>query len=682
MAHRMRKLLHSLYSYKFLAYKYGLYLVSVGLIVFLLPRGGTFKYEFQKGKPWQYENLYAPMDFSLKKTQEEIAAEERLLRDTQTVYYTYNTARVDSVKNAVQQQLKQRPAWSAYTPQQRQRLWQTALRIMDSVYRLGVFQQRPTAKAVVVVKRNEAIAVEPNRWVDVAKAKAQLSELLASQSLPEGAAVEALVQQNLRPNVVYNAELTEKALQDKRSKISYTRGQVSQGTLIIARGEVVEAENFTMLYSLQEVYESEVWRKNNYYIMLLGYTFLVALGLLLVLLFLKKYRNAIFKHNTKVTFIFCNMLLMLLATTFVVEHNEHYVYAVPLCILPLVLKNFFDARLGLFVHIVTVLMLGFVVPNSFEYSFLQISAGMVSTLTVAELYKRANLFIAVGQVTLVYVLSYVAFQAIYEGSLNSITWLAVGVFGLNGLLTLFTQPLIYMFEKVFGLVSDVSLLELSNTNSKLLRELSDKAPGTFQHSLQVANLAEAAANAIGASAMLVRVGALYHDIGKLQRPAFFTENQTTGINPHDDLAPRESARIIVAHVLEGIEMARKHNLPDRIIDFIRTHHGTTTVYYFFKKQQQLEPKVAKKDFRYPGPTPFSKETAILMMADAVEAASKSLRNPTALMMGTFVEKIVTGQMQARQFANANITFKEIEQVKKVLQHKLISMYHLRVEYPE
>ena len=346
------------------------------------------------------------------------------------------------------------------------------------------------------------------------------------------------------------------------------------------------------------------------------------------------------------------------------------------------LKNFFDARLGLFVHVLTVLILGFVVPNSFEYIFLQIIAGIVTILTASELYKRANLFISVGQITLIYIIGYFAFHAIHEGNLENIEWILFGVFVLNGLLTLFAQPLIYMFEKLFGLVSDVSLLELSDTNSKLLKELSDKAPGTFHHSLQVANLAEAAANEIGANAMLVRVGALYHDIGKMEQPTYFTENQITNVNPHDDLPPKESAKIIIDHVINGIEIARKNNLPDRIIDFIRTHHGTTVVYYFYKKQQELEKEVDMESFQYPGPIPFSKETAILMMSDAVEAASKSLKNPTFAIIDEFVEKIVKGQMQADQYLNANITLKEIEMVKKVLKQKLTNIYHLRVEYPE
>ena len=434
--------------------------------------------------------------------------------------------------------------------------------------------------------------------------------------------------------------------------------------------------------SLKSEYESELWAANNYYFILFGYSVLVALVLMMLLLFLKKYRKDIYDNNAKVTFIFFNILFMVFITTLVIKYNEAYVFVVPLCILPLILKTFFDARLGLFVHVLAVLILGFVVPNSFEYIFLQIITGIVTILTVSELYKRANLFISVGQITLIYIVGYFAFHIIHEGNLENIQWLVFGLFLLNGMITLFVQPLIYIYEKLFGLVSDVSLLELSDTNSKLLKELSNKAPGTFHHSLQVANLAEAAANEIGANAMLVRVGALYHDIGKMNNPTYFTENQITNVNPHDELEPIDSARIIIDHVIGGIELARKHNLPDRVIDFIRVHHGTTLVYYFYKKQQQLDENVNEQDFRYPGPIPFSKETAILMMADSIEAASKSLKNPTFLIIDEFVNKIIGGQMSANQFLNANITFKEIEAIKKVLKQKLTNIYHLRVEYPE
>lgn len=673
----MGKTLDSIYKHQSLVYKYFLYFVSVALIVFFFPKGGKFKYDFQKGKPWQYENLYAPIDFSIQKSQEEIAQEQLTIRNNKTDYYAFDGNVVANVKSEVEKGLG-----TMFSSQQRRQLWALAEEAIDEVYEVGVFQDLPQASSIVVVKNNEALPLGSNGYLDVVGAKRRVSKKFSDSNNAGASSAEELVERSIKPNLAYDRSLTESALNDELSKISYTRGEVLQGRLIIAKGEIVEAEDFKILNSLKDEYESELWRGNNYYFILLGYIILVALVLIMLFLFIKRYRSDIFTNNNKVTFIFFNVLLMVLATTLMVKHYENYVYMVPLCILPLVLKNFFDARLGLFVHVLTVLILGFVVPNSFEYIFLQIIAGIVTILTASELYKRANLFISVGQITMIYIIGYFAFHAIHEGNLENIEWILFGVFVLNGLLTLFAQPLIYMFEKLFGLISDVSLLELSDTNSKLLKELSDKAPGTFHHSLQVANLAEAAANEIGANAMLVRVGALYHDIGKMEHPTYFTENQITSVNPHDDLPPMESAKIIVDHVINGIEIARKNNLPDRIIDFIRTHHGTTLVYYFFKKQQELDKEVDEDDFRYPGPIPFSKETAILMMSDAVEAASKSLKNPTFIAIDEFVEKIVKGQMQTNQFLNANITLKEIEMVKKVLKQKLTNIYHLRVEYPE
>jgi hypothetical protein len=404
----------------------------------------------------------------------------------------------------------------------------------------------------------------------------------------------------------------------------------------------------------------------------------------MLLLFLKKYREEIYNNNNKVTFIFFNVFSMIFIQTLVINYNADYLYVVPLSVLPIILKAFFDARLGLFTHVLTVLLLGYVVPNSFEFIYLHIIAGIVTILTVSELYKRANLFISVAQITGIYMLTYFAFSIIKEGNASQINVDYFILFGLNGLLSFLSIILIYIYEKVFGLVSDVTLLELSNTNTELLRELNEKAPGTFQHSMQVANLAEAAANEIGANSMLVRTGALYHDIGKMVNPMYFTENQTTGVNPHHDLSPKDSAKIITDHVIKGVEIAKKYNLPDRIIDFIRTHHGTSTTYYFLMKEKEMNPDtdVDIKKFQYQGPNPFSKETAILMMCDAAEAASKSLKIPTAQSISDLIDRIIEKQMSDNQFLNSDITFKEIETIKKVIKKKLLSMYHLRVEYPE
>jgi len=681
----MSKFLDKLYKNQSSVYKYFLYLLSIVLIVFFFPKGGKFKYEFQKGKPWQHENYYAEFDFSIKKTKANINAERAAIEKQQIKYYTYDADRVKEVYSDYSKRFHN-TFTSAVPAEQRNALKRVGVTMLDRLYKNGFIADKTKKsinKELYLVKANEAVRIgnsDLNTSKDIPKVVKDV--LLEKRLTGLTKNYEKLIKAVVKPNVFYDDKISKQELENELANISYTRGNIDKGKLIIAKGEVVEGENLQILESLEEEYESQLWTVNNYYFILLGYTILVALVLIMLLLFLKKYRRSIYENNTKVTFIFFNIWLMVFITTMVVKYNEAYIFVVPLCILPLILKTFFDARLGLYVHVLTVLILGFVVPNSFEYIFLQIIAGIVTILSVAQMYKRANLFVSVGQITLIYVVGYLAFHIIHEGNLDAIGWITVGFFLLNGMITLFAQPLIYIYEKIFGLISDVSLLELSDTNAKLLKELANKAPGTFHHSLQVANLAEAAANEIGANAMLARVGALYHDIGKMENPTYFTENQITNVNPHDDLQPKDSAKIILDHVIKGIELARKNNIPDRVIDFIRTHHGTNLVYYFYKKEQEGNDLVDASDFTYAGPIPFSRETAILMMADAVEAASKSLKNPTFLMINDFVDKIITTQMQANQFLNADITFKEIEAVKKVLKQKLTNIYHLRVEYPE
>ena len=661
-------------------------MIAVGFIVFCFPKGGKFKYEYQKGKPWQFENLYAPFDFSVQKTEEELASEKLQISDNQTFYFRSDTEIVDNVYQTFETKFASQWKNSELSNAEKSRIKKVAKDILNRIYKNGILESTETPinrNSVFLVVNNEARQVAIKDFYKVNEVNDLIETVLAQRNLLLfNDEFKSLFFDLVTPNVSLDKTLTEKTLADALSKISYTRGTIDEGKLIIAKGEVVEADNLKLLDSLKSEFESELWADSNYYFILVGYTVLVALVLLMLFLFLKKYRKEVYENNTKVTFIFFNILLLVFVTTLVIKYNDALVFVVPLCILPLILKTFFDARLGLFVHVLTVLILGFVVPNSFEYIFLQIITGIVTILTVSELYKRANLFVSVGQITLIYVVAYLSFHTIHEGNLNNIEWFTLGLFLLNGMITLFVQPLIYIYEKIFGLISDVSLLELSDTNSKLLKELSNKAPGTFNHSLQVANLAEAAANGIGANAMLVRVGALYHDIGKMENPTYFTENQITNVNPHDEITPKESAKIIIDHVINGIELARKNNIPDRVVDFIRSHHGTSLVYYFYKKHQDLEVEIDMTDFQYPGPLPFSKETAILMMADSVEAASKSLKDPTFLIIDEFVEKIIAGQMKANQFINSDITFKEIETIKKIFKFKLTNIYHLRVEYPE
>lgn len=682
----MKDFINKLYRNHALIYKVLLFISTTFLIVYLFPKSGKFKYNFEKGKPWQSESLQAPFDFAIKKTEEEINAEKETIRNNAVLYFNLNSSIADSVKQVYETKVYNVFS-DSISKKQLTNIYKAGENIISELYSFGIL--------------TESYNFSDDKTVGILDGRVETKRTLFSNLIEQNDIISTIdkVLNNLdlikyktdfvafffdliEPNLTYDKSFTEKVLQEELNKISYARGSIEKETLIVSKGEVVEGDKFQILQSLKAEYESQVWSKSNYNWIIAAYTLLVALALLMLLLFLRKYRLSVFENNTKVTFIFFNILLMVFLTTLVINYNSKYIYVVPICVLPLVFKAFFDARLGLFAHVITVLLLGFVVPNSYEYMFLQIIAGIVTILTVSELYKRANLFISVGQITLIYIVAYFAFFVIHEGTIETIEWTVFGLFALGGLATLFVQPLIYAYEKLFGLVSDVSLLELSDTNTKLLKELSNTAPGTFHHSLNVANLAEASANEIRANAMLVRVGALYHDIGKMKNPTYFTENQSTGINPHDELSSKESARIITDHVIEGIEIAKKNNLPDRVIDFIRTHHGTSVVYYFYIQEKNNFEDADKSDFSYPGPKPFSKETAILMMCDSIEAASKSLKEPTSTKIDAFVENIINKQIEEGQFLNANITFKEIESIKKVLKLKLANIYHLRIEYPE
>ncbi len=682
----MKDFVNKLYKNHSLIYKILLFVSTTFLIVYLFPKSGKFKYSFEKGKPWQSENLYAPFDFAIKKSNEELVIEKKTITDNASPYFDVDVSVIE--QSYTDYGSKFNILFSDSLGNQRKnRLLSIGSEILKRIYSRGVldedYKYSDDKQIIILEDRKQTETTTFSKFI-----KQDDLRLFIEDNIEDLNVINYKLQylslffDVIKPNVALNKVITDNSLQEELDKISLVRGSIERETLIISKGEVVEGNKFEVLKSLESEYESQVWTETNYYWILAAYTLLVALALLMLLLFLRKYRLEVFNNNTKVTFIFFNILLMVFLTTLVVNYNSSYIYIVPLCILPLVLKAFFDARLGLFAHVITVLLLGFVVSNNYEYMFLQIIAGIVTILTVSELYKRANLFISVGQITLIYIIAYFAFFVIHEGSVDNLKWETFVLFILCGLATLFVQPLIYIYEKIFGLVSDVSLLELSDTNTKLLKELSNKAPGTFHHSLNVANLAEASANEIGANAMLVRVGALYHDIGKMNNPTYFTENQSTGINPHDELSSKESAFIIINHVIEGVEIAKKNNLPDRIIDFIRTHHGTSVVYYFYSKEKESGSDVDIDDFMYPGPMPFSKETAILMMCDSVEAASKSLKEPTSAKIDVFVENIISKQIENGQFLNANITFKEIQSIKKVLKHKLSNIYHLRIEYPE
>tara|TARA_B110001454_G_scaffold218835_1_gene248170 strand:+ start:624 stop:2687 length:2064 start_codon:yes stop_codon:yes gene_type:complete len=687
----MSNLFNKLYKNNTIIYKVILFLVATISIVYLFPKGGQFKYEFNNGQLWKYDNLYAPFDFAIQKTEEEIIIEKKEIDVNSKLYFLHDFDVEKSVKAIYKKRISFLKESDSLSLEQISSLSRVGQKVINIVYNKGFLEAGSQDR---IANKNEIVAIRkgnevedfvfknlvtPKDVLDIIRVNFEKEETFYGKKI-----MFDLLSEVLKPNVFFDNDYTIKVIDNEIKNISYTKDRVKAGKLIILKGDFVEGKKLAILNSLKSESESQVWTESHYNWIILGYTILVALALLMLLLFLKKYRVEIYENNNKVTFIFFNVFSMIFIQTLVIKYNLDYLYVVPLSILPIVLKAFFDARLGLFTHVLTVLLLGYIVPDSFEFIYLHIIAGIVTILSVSELYKRASLFISVAQITLIYMITYFAFSIIKEGNASQINWTYFMLFAANGLLSFLSIIIIYMYEKIFDLVSDVTLLELSNTNTKLLRELNEKAPGTFQHSMQVANLAEAAANEIGANSMLVRTGALYHDIGKMLNPMYFTENQSTGVNPHNDLSPRDSSRIITDHVIKGIELAKKYKLPDRIIDFIRTHHGTNSTYYFYMKEKELNPdtEVDIKGFQYQGPIPFSKETAILMMCDAAEAASKSLTKPTALSVSNLIDKITAKQMADNQFLNSNITFREIEIIKKVIKKKLMNIYHLRVEYPE
>ncbi len=667
-----------------LIFKILAFLVAVVLIVQVFPKRAKFKYEFQKGKLWQHETLYAPFDFPLKKTIDQIEAEKEAIRENSTVYYVKDTSVYQNVKSSFD--AKKNVYFGHVAEPQKQQLIEKGQDFLAKIYQDGVMlsTKNINGSEISLIKgNNQFYEVSVAKIFNLKNLHSEITRYFAEN--PYDAYTKKYYDfffEILQPDISIDQHFTQKTLDENLKEIVYTRGWVKKGQLIIAKGEMVEDEKVNILESLQSEYEDDTWNQNNYLWSSIGYYVLVGIVLLLLGLYMKIYEKNIYKNNVKISVILLNMLSTIALVGIITRTLPQYIYIVPVAMMVLILKAFFDLRTVIFVFISTILILGFVVPNSFQFVFIQIVASLAIIIAPRDLHYRLNSFVSAALITGAYLVIYIAFHVITEGTITDLDISLLTLFILNGIGVLFSQPFTYIYEKAFGLVSDVSLLELSDTNSKLLRELSEKAPGTFQHSMQVANLAEAAASEIGANALLVRVGALYHDIGKMLNPIYFIENQKTSVNPHDELTPLQSAKIITRHVTDGIELARKNKLPQRIIDFIRTHHGTSLTYYFYRKELDENPNCQEADFRYPGPKPFSKETAILMMADSVEAATKSLKNPTYEMLDDFVEKIVKKQLDDNQFMNADITFKEIETVKKVLKNKLTNVYHIRIEYPE
>lgn len=658
--------------------------IAIGIISVLLPHKVRYKFDFQRGKAWNNNDLNAPFDFSIMKDPDSLKAERKEVLANVLPHFQMDSMVLINARLELEKKVMARVPDSF----QQTKYLNAGNTVLEELYNRGIIRisesEQPGENGRLTLVRGKVSGTRnTGDFYEPKAAAAYLETRIASFTNIDHQLLIEMMNNAITANVFYDKALTEAVKAERLAEIFPTRGMVQKGDLIISRGEIVTGEKFMMLESLKKATETEVPDLRTTREIFLGQLLIIIIGFTVLLIFLAVLRKDVFSDNRKVMLIFVLVMLVVAAYTAILKIPSLSHYVVPLCILPIVIRVFFDTRLALFTHVITVLILGSVAPNGYEFVFMQIIAGMVTIFSVTHLRKRAQLFISAGMIFVSYLVCYVALSVIHEGSLNQVNvsnmmWL-VG----NVLLTLFSYPLIYVFEKVFGLTSDITLMELSDTNSPLLRELSIKAPGTFQHSMQVANLAEAAIFKIGGNSLLIRVGALYHDIGKMEMPLYFIENQSTGVNPHDELSFEESAGIIISHVIKGIEKARKNKIPDLIIDFIRTHHGTTMVQYFYQSFLKNFPEeiVDEDDFKYPGPLPFSKETAVLMMADSVEASSRSLSKPDAEAINKLVDAIIDRQIEQQQFVNCDITFKDISSIKKIFKKMLMSIYHVRVEYP-
>lgn len=675
--------LPSIYNKNKLIFRSLLYITAVIFIVYGMPKKLVFNNTYHKNTTWQYDDLIANFDFAIQKAPEEIENEKKFLKAQKVLYYDKDTTILTNIKSKIKNDLDQ------YT------LLQTTknklVNVLDKEYSKGVFstkkgisnQENPS---IVVKNKHSSFATEYllSELSDIQKVKKQIVTILNDS-------VGSLLYQEIQPflsnNLIYNEELTEEVFQQKVNKIALTKGLIQRGDVIIEKGHIIDDYKFIALNSYQKEYELQAWSTKKQWGLILGYSIFIALTILILFLYLYYFEKDIVQNNVQITFLVFNILSTISLAIIANRFFPELFYILPFCLQPIILRSFFDQGITIVTYVVTILIVSFLAPhNHFEFLYIQLVAGIITILTNQKLDKRVNLYIAVVKIILVYELMYLSHILIQEGAITDISALRnpMSHFLLSGIFTFLALPLIYLYEKIFGLMSDLSLLELSDSNHPLLRLLATEAPGTLQHSMQVANLAEEAAIEVGGNALLVKIGAMYHDIGKLANPTFFIENQNHMLNPHDDLDPLESVEIIIGHVIEGIDLAKKYRLPDRIIDFIRTHHGDSIVYYFYAKYKELHPEeeIDIKKFKYKGPKPFSKETAILMMCDSIEAASKSLKNPTSLDFEKLVNTIIDKQLESGQFNNAEISLKEIGQIKKVLINRLVNIYHVRIEYPD
>lgn len=673
------------FSYKNLIYKSLIFIATVSVIVYFLPNEGKFNYQFDINKPWKYGLLQASFDFPIYKNDIQVQKEQdSILAD----YQPYFQIDKEAEKNVLSKLRED------YNKTLRHSLPGTDYvryieRTLKALYEDGIIagndlkrMEEDSIIAIRLVDKN----VATSRFIDQLYTVKEAYEYLLNADTTHYKK-KILQQCNLNdyitPNLVYDEEKSEAAQKDLLSNISWANGFVLNGQKIIDRGEIVDEQTYNILESLRKEWEKRSDSVQEKRLTLAGQILYVGIFLFCFMAYLELFRADYYERKGTLTLLFAVIVFFPVLSSIMVEQNLSSIYVVPFAMIPIIVRVFLDSRTAFMAHVTIILLCSITLRFPHEFILLQVVAGMVAIYSLRELSQRSQLLRTALVVFISYALLYFAFELIHEDDLTKLNTRMYIYFMINGILLLFAYPLLFLLEKIFGFTSDVTLVELSNINNSLLREMSEVAPGTFQHSLQMANLAAAAANKIGGKSQLVRTGALYHDIGKMVNPAFFTENQS-GVNPHKSLSYEQSAQVIISHITDGLKLAEKHNLPKVIKDFISTHHGRGLTKYFYisYKNEHPDEEVDQEKFRYPGPNPFTKEQAVLMMADSVEAASRSLPEYTEESISTLVDKIIDTQVSEGYFKECPITFKDIATVKALFKEKLKTMYHTRISYPE
>ena len=671
------------------------YLVVLGVIValaFLFPTNAKFKYRFALGQTWLYDDLFANFDFAIKKTQDEIN-EDRIASERDfSPFYEVDLEVINVKKKTFVQsfdaQLKRNRTQYTDVAKNTEGYLNYGNYVIEKLFNKGILKQdsflikKDKDFVINILRGNVTEKQTLQNILTLDKAKQWLGDSLPYARLKEPEFLLFLLEPLLSPNLEYNADKTKEFKQQEFDKITTSRGMVKSGELIVPKGGIITQGVYQKLYSYKEQYESDYFSSQKYYLISIGYALLCALVLMLYLFYLKNNNHSVFIKLRWIVFLLSWVILFTYLMYGIRVSDVLNPYMVPFCIAPIVIKNFHSRELAFVTHIIIVLIVGLITAPGYEFIFLQILAGLVVAFSQFDTRYWGNFFKNIFTVFCIYVSGFIGLSLIEESSISNINWAVLIWLSLNGFLTLLAYPLIPLMGGFFGFTSSISLAELSDLNHPLLKELSMNAPGTLQHSLQVANLSESAAKAIGANDLLVKVAALYHDIGKTLKPMYFIENQS-GTNPHDHLSRLESAKIIIEHVTEGVKMADKNGIPRIVINFISTHHGTTMVEYFYRLHVRENPdgEKDKAAFQYHGPKPRTKEESILMLADSLEATSKILKNPDSRAIDDLVERIVGDKIAQGQLENSALSFNDLEKCKQSFKQMLKNIHHVRIEYP-